>query len=115
MITHLILGSQSPRRKELLGGAGFRFEIINPDVEEIFPPEMNVYEVPEYLARLKNHAIRKKVNVPRPILTADTVVILAGEIIGKPEDERHACDILAKLSGKMHEVVTGVCISSSGK
>jgi septum formation protein len=112
MTGKIILGSQSPRRKELLGGAGFSFDIISPDVDETEPEGMDVYQVPEYLSVEKNKAIREKIGDEKiVVLTADTIVILDNRIIGKPADEQEARRMLWKLQGRMHEVVTGVCIT----
>lgn len=110
----IVLGSQSPRRKELLSGAGFQFEIFSPDMDESFDAEMNVYDVPSFLAQEKGKIAFKKFGVDKIIITADTVVILHNEIIGKPIDLDDAKQILKKLSGKSHDVVTGVCLQYKG-
>jgi len=116
MISALILGSQSPRRKELLEGAGFTFSIISPDIEEDFAAEMDVYDVPLDLSARKNSAIRHSIQDQAPvILTADTVVILDNKIINKPMDEKDALHMLGQISGRMHEVVTGVSITGNGR
>lgn len=85
------------------------FEVIIADVDETNPPGMPGHLVPEFLARKKAAAIEAKVQ-DAIIIAADTVVLLDDEILGKPTDEAHANEILRKLSGRKHEVVTGVCI-----
>ena len=114
-MTQIILGSQSPRRRELLKGAGFDFEIFSPEMDESFDDDMDVYKVPAFLAEKKGDLVYEKFGSDKIIITADTVVILENEIIGKPTDFKDAKQILQKLSGKMHEVVTGVCMQFNGK
>lgn len=111
MLPKIILCSQSPRRKELLTGAGFDFETYIPDVEEVFDDNMSVLDVPEYLAVLKYNAIPNDIKKNRIIITADTVVVLENGIIGKPKDLEDAKHILARLSGKKHQVITGVVVA----
>jgi len=105
----IILASQSPRRKQLMEAAELSFEIIIADVDETNPPGMAGELVPEYLAKKKAAAIVSRVQ-DAIIIAADTVVLLDHEILGKPVDEANAREILGKLSGRKHEVVTGVCI-----
>lgn len=109
----IILASASPRRKELLAGLGFDFDIIPSNVEEIYPENIVLDKVPEYLAELKANALSGK-HKEAIIISADTVVILENEILGKPADLKEAKTILKKLSGKKHEVITGVCIIANG-
>jgi septum formation protein len=106
----LILGSKSPRRKYILEQAGFQFEVLTKDVEEVYPPETPVREVPEYLAKLKAEAIAKDTPKDAVVITSDTIVLLDGIIYGKPVGKADAIRILQTLSGNMHEVITGVCI-----
>ena len=108
----LILGSQSPRRKELLLRAGFEFEVENISFSEIVPSNLPVFEVAEYLAVHKNKTYRKKFETA-VVITADTVVISNNKILGKPGEKGEAINMLSKLSGNTHEVVTGTCISDS--
>lgn len=105
----IVLASQSPRRKQLMEAAELEFEIIIADVDETNPPGMPGEQVPEHLAKKKAAAIEHRVH-DAIIIAADTVVLLDNEILGKPKDEADAIEILKKLSGRMHEVVTGVCI-----
>lgn len=110
----IILASQSPRRKQLLSDAGYDFDVIIADVDETNPPGMPGEQVPEFLARKKADAIAGR-GVGGTILAADTIVLLEGDILGKPRDEEDARHILRRLSGKKHLVITGVCIYKYGQ
>ena len=110
----IILASQSPRRKQLMELAELQFDIIIADVDETNPPGMQGDLVPEYLAKKKAAAIEEQVH-DAIIVAADTVVLLDHEILGKPKDEADAINILTKLSGRKHEVVTGVCMQQGQK
>lgn len=110
----IILASQSPRRKQLMELAELQFEIIIADVDETNPPGMQGDLVPEYLAKKKAAAIEQQVH-NAIIIAADTVVLLDHEILGKPKDEADAINILTKLSGRKHEVVTGVCMQKGNQ
>ncbi|MEM0940115.1 MAG: Maf family nucleotide pyrophosphatase [Bacteroidota bacterium] len=107
----LILASGSPRRKQLLQDAGFDFEVKTVPFEEVFPEDMASEKVAEFLAIGKNEAHRKALENELIILTADTVVVFNDQILGKPKDEREAINTLNLLSGEIHDVITGVCIS----
>lgn len=111
---NIILASGSPRRKELLEGLGvdFRVEVVN-GIEETYPHALPVAEIPVYLSRLKAHAYQ--VNANDLIITADTVVILNGKVIGKPHDEAEAKRMLSELSGNVHTVVTGVTVFTADR
>lgn len=109
----LILASGSPRRKQLLELAHIDFEVITSDVDETNPPGMPGEDVPAHLAKEKARAVAAK-NQGRDILAADTVVLLEGDILGKPQSDDEAKTMLARLSGKMHRVVTGVCLLKNG-
>lgn len=112
----ILLASKSPRRSELLTQAGISFEIYSMDVEELYPKELDIYSVPEFLAKLKADASLEVLNTDfEIIISADSVVICNEEIIGKPEDYDDAKTIIAKLSNNWHTVVTGVCIKSVSK
>jgi septum formation protein len=110
----IILASQSPRRKQLLEMAELEFEILIADVDETNPPGMPGEQVPEFLAKKKADAVSHLVD-DAIVIAADTVVLLDHHILGKPTDETHAKAILSQLSGRMHKVVTGVCIRKGGK
>jgi septum formation protein len=109
-----ILASQSPRRKQLLAWADIDFDVIVSEAEEDFPAQMDVQEVPVYIAQKKAIAVQDKIKLELPIhqgkwiIAADTIVVLENEIIGKPKDRADAITILQKLSGKTHRVITGV-------
>ena len=105
----IILASQSPRRKQLLEMAEIQFDVIIADVDETNPPGMPGEEVPGFLARKKADAVSHLVH-DAIVIAADTVVLLDHHILGKPVDAADARSILAQLSGRMHKVVTGVCI-----
>ena len=106
-----ILASNSPRRKEILGQAGFHFTVLPSDVDESFPLDMPAHEVPAMLAERKVTALIK--TCPGSIiLAADTVVILGGAILNKPANKQEALGLLQQLSGQTHEVVTGVSVAS---
>jgi len=108
---NLILASGSPRRKQILAEAGINFTVKPADInEDNYPSDLSVYEVPAYLAKLKAEAITT--SGAEIVLAADTVVIIDNKILGKPSDSNDAFNILKQLSGRMHEVVTGVCIKS---
>ncbi len=113
----IILASQSPRRKELLGLLNLPFTIlVKPDIEEDFHPTMPVNEVASFLAQKKMMAYQQELlNENNLIITADTIVIVDDEILGKPTSYDTAYTMLRRLSGKKHQVVTGVCIASNAK
>ncbi len=107
----IVLASGSPRRKQILGDAGFEFSIISPDVDESFSDDIAVEIVPLMLANRKMEKAKTLCQPNDIIITADTVVILENKIIGKPIDRNDAIAILKALSGKQHKVVSGVCIA----
>jgi septum formation protein len=113
-IRPLILASSSPRRQYLMKEAGFTFAVEKPDVEESFPSEMPVEQVAKYLAEKKAEYFRPNIH-NEIIVTADTVVILDGRILNKPQDRNEAIAMLTALSGKTHLVMTGVSIVSKEK
>ena len=112
----LILASNSPRRKELLAGLGVPFEVrVLQDIDEHYPENLPVNEVARYIAKEKADAYRRIVAVDELIITADTVVIVGDEILGKPVDEADAVRMLKLLSGRTHQVTTGVCLLTAEK
>lgn len=111
----LVLASKSPRRKELLERSNIPFTIRTMDVEEVYPDILPKAEVAEYLAVLKAEAGLPKIGDDEIILGADSIVILNNTIYGKPKDAEDAHHILRQLSGKAHEVITGVCLISKSK
>lgn len=110
---HIILASNSPRRRELLGGLGIPFEVkVLPDIEESYPKDLPVSQIAEYIAREKALAYRNLMADNDLIITADTVVIVGDEVMGKPVDADDARRMLRKLSGVAHQVTTGVCLTT---
>lgn len=105
----LILASSSPRRQYLMREAGFQFEVRVPDIDESFPPEMPVTEVPKYLAEKKARVFETQLK-DEIVVTSDTVVILNNKILNKPLDHPEAIEMLSQLSGHTHTVITAVCL-----
>jgi septum formation protein len=110
----IVLASGSPRRKQLLEWAEIPFDIVIKDTPEIWPPGLTTSEVPVHIARNKALAVQPWVDAGRLILAADTVVVLDDEIIGKPRDRDDAVNILSRLAGRKHEVITGVAMLKAG-
>lgn len=109
----IVLASQSPRRKELLAGLGLEYETrVLPDVDESFPPELTGGDIPMYIAREKAEAYRPSLGADELLITADTIVWLDDAVLGKPADRDDALRMLRKLSGHVHEVYTGVCLTT---
>jgi septum formation protein len=106
-----ILASNSPRRKEILTQVGFQFSVLPSDVDESFEVQMSPQEVPVMLAERKAKALVQSCSNSL-ILAADTVVILDNEILNKPVDKQDAMQMLKKLSGKTHQVVTGIALAT---
>lgn len=110
----ILLASQSPRRKELLTSLGFDFEVVKIDCEEILPENIEIENAAAYLSELKANAYRK-LEQDEVLITADTVVAIDNQILGKPKDEADAKNMLQKLSGKTHQVYTGISIKNLDK
>lgn len=109
----IILASNSPRRKELLEGLGIEYKVKTlPDVDESYPETLIGEQIPLFIARKKAEAYIDTIEDNELIITADTIVWLDGKVLGKPEDSAHAKEMLASLSGKTHQVMTGVCITT---
>ena len=109
----IVLASNSPRRRELLAGLGIDFSVkVLPDIAESYPADLPVADIAQFIAREKADAYRLLMADDELIITADTVVIVGGEVLGKPADAAEAHDMLMKLSGRTHQVVTGVCLST---
>ena len=110
----LLLASQSPRRKELLSSLGFEFEVVKIDCEEILPEHIKIGEAAAYLSELKADAFRTLIG-DEVLLTADTVVAIDNQFLGKPKDEADAFTMLRSLSGRTHQVYTGITIRTIDK
>ena len=109
-----ILGSQSPRRKVLLATLGHPFEIRTIEGHsEAYPETLSLEDVPRYLSQLKAEQLRSTLQADELLITADTVVLLDGEILGKPHDLDDARRMLRLLSGRQHEVVSGVSLTTT--
>lgn len=107
----LLLASQSPRRRELMTGCGLPYELAPKyDCEEVYPAGLAAEEVPLYLSRLKSEAYPAPLAENDILLTADTVVVLDGDVLGKPHSREDALKMLRRLSGRCHTVVTGVTL-----
>ncbi|MDE6083368.1 MAG: Maf family nucleotide pyrophosphatase [Muribaculaceae bacterium] len=112
----IILASKSPRRRELLEMLDIDFECMTIDgIEEKYPENLEPERVPEYLAELKAAAYRKVIGKNDIVITADTVVISNGKILGKPANREEAVEMLLDLSGHTHKVVTGVSVTSTDR
>ncbi|MBV5312268.1 MAG: septum formation protein Maf [Prolixibacteraceae bacterium] len=111
----IILASKSPRRQELLRDLGLKFSVQSMDTPEDFPKELGMTEVPVYLAELKAEAFRPILKNKQLVITADTIVWLDGQVLNKPTDYADGFRMLKNLSGKKHQVLTGVCLLSTEK
>lgn len=115
---HFVLASGSPRRRELLGMLGVDFTVdTSRSVDEVIPDglHLSAEKIPEYLSQLKASAYIGHIDPESALVTADTVVILDGEVIGKPVDNEDARRMLHRLSGRTHKVVTGVTVVAEGR
>ena len=110
----VVLASQSPRRRELLAGLGIVFEVkVLPDVDESYPEDLPVVEIAEYIAREK--AAAYQLEPDELLITADTIVVAGQEVLGKPQSREDACRMLRLLSGRTHQVITGVSLCTTEK
>lgn len=107
----IILASGSPRRKELLAGLGYEFEVrLLPGIDESYPDGLTGEEIAQHISRCKAEPYKSSMSPDELIITADTIVYLDGEVLGKPKDEADAHRMLRNLSGKTHQVITGVTL-----
>jgi septum formation protein len=114
--THtVILASASPRRKQLLTSLDIPFQVSAKDTPEDFPEDVPVREVPTLLAQRKAQAFGEEINSQTLVIAADTIVAIENQILNKPSNALQAQDMLRRLSGKMHEVFTGVCLMTRQK
>ena len=111
---NIVLASNSPRRKELMSGLGVDYLVKTlPDVDESYPDTLQGTEIPAYISREKADAYKSLIQPDELLITADTIVWLNGEVLGKPKGREGAIDMLRKLSGTSHQVITGVCLTTS--
>lgn len=111
----IILGSQSPRRRELMAGLDLPFTAINIDADESYPDYLQAGDIPYYISRAKAHAYETQLKENQLLITADTIVWLDGKMLGKPHNEEEAVSMLHQLSGKTHQVYTAVTFAQKGK
>ena len=110
---HIILASNSPRRKELLGGIDIPFEIrVLDGIGESYPDSLPTKDIAGFISKKKADAYQQTMAPDELIITADTIVVLGQEVMGKPKDATEAHQMLQKLSGKTHQVITGVCLTT---
>ncbi len=110
----IILASNSPRRKELMSGLGVDYVVRTlPDVDESYPADLAGAAIPEYISRKKADAYRSIMQPGELLITADTIVWLDGKVLGKPEGREGAVEMIRSLSGKSHQVFTGVCLTTT--
>lgn len=111
---HIILASNSPRRRELLSGLGLDYEVRTlPGIDESYPPTLQGEEIPVYISSTKASAYLDALKENELLITADTIVWLDGRVLGKPSDEEEARLMLRDLSGKTHQVITGVTLATT--
>lgn len=112
----IILGSNSPRRRELLAGLDLSFDVhVIPGLEENYPDSLQPQEIPVFLSKQKAEAYLSTLEEQVLLITADTIVWNETEVIGKPKDREDAIRMLRSLSGHEHQVVTGVCLTTTKK
>ena len=110
----IILASNSPRRKELLAGIDVDFEVrVIQDIDESYPANLSTKDIAEYISRKKAVVYRQQMADDELIITADTIVVLGNEVMGKPQDEADASRMLHVLSGRTHQVITGVTLTTT--
>jgi septum formation protein len=112
---NIILGSQSPRRRELMAGLDIPFSSICIDADESFPSHLQAGEIPMYISRAKARAYEEKLTEADLLITSDTIVWLNGHMLGKPLDKEEAKQMLSQLSGQTHQVYTAVCFTWKNK
>ena len=112
---NIVLASNSPRRKELMSGLGVDYVVKTlPDVDESYPDTLQGEELPAYISSEKAEAYQSMIEPDELLITADTIVWMNGEVLGKPKDREDAIRMLRKVSGASHQVITGVCLTTKG-
>jgi septum formation protein len=110
---HIVLASNSPRRKELLAGLDVDFTVrVIDGIDESYPHTLPTKDIAEYISRKKADAYRAMMSADELFITADTIVVLGNEVMGKPADDAEACRMLRALSGRTHQVITGVTLTT---
>lgn len=110
----IILGSQSPRRRELLAGLDVPFTAVSIDADETYPASLQAGDIPYYISRAKARAYEERLKEDQLLITADTIVWLDGRMLGKPQDEAEAVAMLKQLRNKTHQVYTAVTFARKG-
>jgi septum formation protein len=113
--TVVFLGSKSPRRQALLKDLGIEFQLMDLDVEEVFPEVLKREGIPLYLSKLKALEGQKHLADNQILITADTIVWLGNSVLNKPANELEAVSMLNKISGKTHEVISAVCLARNNR
>ena len=113
--SQILLGSASPRRRALLAGLDLPFTAINIDADESYPSDLQGADIPYYISRAKAQAYAPNLTPNQLLITADTIVWLDGHMLGKPQDEAEAIDMLRQLRNKTHQVYTAVTFAETGK
>ena len=112
----VLLASNSPRRRELLADLGIEFEVrVMQGIDESYPPELPTAEIAVHISRKKAAAYIEQLADDELVITADTIVVLDNEVMGKPADEDEARQMLRHLSGRRHEVITGVTVATTSR
>lgn len=112
---HIILASGSPRRQQFFEEIGLDFEVRLKAIEEVFPDHLQAEEITDYLAELKASAFNGELKENEILFTSDTIVWLEGKALGKPKGHKGAVEMLRSLSGKIHQVITSVCVKTTAK
>lgn len=113
MVNKVILASNSPRRKELLAGLDMPYEVrVLDGIDESYPADLPTHQIAEYISRKKAEAYRKSMKGDEVVITADTIVVLDNEVMGKPKDGADARRMLHQLSGHTHQVITGCTLTT---
>ena len=108
---HIILASNSPRRRELLAGLDIEYEVkVLPGIDESYPNTLAAEDIPQYISREKAAAYEAALQPDDLVITADTIVWTEGRVLGKPKDEEEAKAMLRQLAGRTHQVITGVTL-----
>lgn len=111
----LILGSASERRKQFFKDLGLEFQVLVKEIDETFPEELKSFNITNYIAQKKAKAFEGSLQENEIVVTSDTLVLIEDEVLGKPKTEQEAKNMLKKLSGNVHCVITSVCIKSNYK